>query len=774
MLRTMVASCRSGRNRRGFVLLVSMGMLALLAVLGVTFVTIVTTEGQVSASMLEQVRAKMLADAGVQRGAAELSRGVDNYIIDRLNPPADSWYGWDPLATVDPGTGRRLAQLGDLAPSNGLRASFHAGYTSAGAIATNGRQRAYSGAPAAGTFEAEGDTYVLRILDCASQLYINGRQPNLNHMLVALAQGIILMSTPALLPADNPIPDLAAANAILADRNLRAGRVFASKSELREVLIQLNGGNVDTGSRKYATLEPFITDQAWVDLQVLRPAPQPQTVSAVGPISNGQRLAAGPFYQNLTFQRDPDGRAPINLNTASAPVLMATMTGLRAVRTAYESGTGQWSNVDHAGGYIALAEAQAIANQIIARRVADPFETWEEFDTYLGQLAANVALQGQVPNLARKLEIIRANANPNSLSNKLNPGTPVYRPVDKSDLNYAGADRFAGVNPVGATTAFNVGTTEFCFSSMGYYEIRSLGRVTSNGGVVRGQSQVRNVVRLYNVARLTTQADFTNATNATLPAQLKTFPNVPGVVFSGGGEDRDGQVALAELAQPAPAAPPPSNFAADLDNSLQANPSNAPRDLVNYSSSVDPAVPAYPSNDPRPLPPGATRSVFDNTTQYTSDLVPDGMLVSRRRDKTAMYDPTSADPTVYPDANLSNLNLQQGSLEFWYKPTVLYGANGQTVQSPMDGLTFYSVPMRDGTPGTLFTQSMVPRQVPVVITEWVTVWQWQQQPYQVLVAYQVRVAYQVIVGYQRVPVWGWQTQYRLQLVTIRIGRFFIR
>ena len=89
--------------------------------------------------------------------------------------------------------------------------------------------------------------------------------------------------------------------------------------------------------------------------------------------------------------------------------------------------------------------------------------------------------------------VLKANFNPNCLLNKFNPDSHIYKPVDKSDLA--------------------VYSTEFCFSSMGYYEIISLGIVSSIGPSdknILASKKVRGMIKIYDVYKETTQKDFCN------------------------------------------------------------------------------------------------------------------------------------------------------------------------------------------------------------------------------------------------------------------------
>ncbi|MBI5365538.1 MAG: hypothetical protein HZA54_00760 [Planctomycetes bacterium] len=772
------------RRRRGFVLIFSMGILAVLSVLGITFVTLAQSDVLVGGAYADAVRARMLADAGFQRALAELGRSVELYAFDighsflgtplppnappswpwaALGPiaggfvtasPDPSWPAWEPTITY--GGPTRFPLLGDLVPPTAYgqaMPSLYAGFSgmSVGNSLQPNNRRAVSGLET-GTYEIDGDSYVLRVVDCASQMYINGRQPNLNYMLLNLGLAI---STYCLVA--NPVPTIAVANAIVAAREAKTGRVFGSKSEVRSVLIEQGLPNA------YELLEPVITEQAWVDSTVLQARPQVPGNSPGGP---GTPVAGGPLYQDLNFTQAPGGRAPVNLNTASVPVLAAVLAGLRGVRLTFRStGGGRFEQVDPATGGLGNAnltitppQALLIAQRIVNFRRNNPFRTWEQFERFLDWLVLNPSPGAFPPSLAAvgdlpsKIDFVKANANPNPLLNKFNPSAAVWRAIDKTDLCYEGipgnaASRFptnyasqpspgypvpvAFVWPPGNQPG--CGTTEFCFSSMGYYEIKCLGRVTHRGGEIRSTAQIRGVVKLYDVMRYTTQAQFhTNSvpTSGQLQAtdQLQSFPEPtrPGSAWNAGlagyRHDVDGQVALRELnsSPQFPVAVPASSWnlrffhdyvsvpglnadtAAPLNwPGAPAGSSTAPTAAFAYGSISGPVPPANLPPRLGPIPSALAGSLFGSSSQNTGDLLPDGRLSMRMRAKVAHYDPKGVNP--YPGGVGTHLHPQTGALEFWFKPIIQkapIAAPGGTYpdSSATDALMMWVVPSKNVGP----------------------------------------------------------------------------
>ncbi len=162
-------------------------------------------------------------------------------------------------------------------------------------------------------------------------------------------------------------------------------------------------------------------------------------------------------------------RAPININTAPKEVLRAVLTKIqsyhlkRDLKNDTRPGKRVWGTSNT--GPISPAIAGKIADEIIKRRGdknKGQFRSWSDFNKFIDEL--NVGLTNY------KKAAIKVNANPNSRLTKFNPNKAFgarYGDTDKSDLGdwVPGGSGDCGW------------TTEFCFSSMGYYEIESLGRV---------------------------------------------------------------------------------------------------------------------------------------------------------------------------------------------------------------------------------------------------------------------------------------------------------
>jgi hypothetical protein len=109
-------------------------------------------------------------------------------------------------------------------------------------------------------------------------------------------------------------------------------------------------------------------------------------------------------------------------------------------------------------------------------------------------------------------DVLKANFNPNFTSNKINPDANLFTIVDKTDLITC--------------------STEFCFTPMGIFEIESDGMVVNTAGsddllrVRQGQMVARkkivSIVKVYDIHRETSQADFSGGTSSDAAAGAAT------------------------------------------------------------------------------------------------------------------------------------------------------------------------------------------------------------------------------------------------------------
>ncbi|MFC1586864.1 hypothetical protein ACFL54_01000 [Planctomycetota bacterium] len=112
------------------------------------------------------------------------------------------------------------------------------------------------------------------------------------------------------------------------------------------------------------------------------------------------------------------------------------------------------------------------------------------------------------PGLNRKFQAdaVLANCCPNSDLNDFNPNATLFRFTDKNDLLHY--------------------TTEFCFESTGVFSISSEGYVAGSDSNLVARQEIRTVIKVFETARITTQAQFfAEPADTMIENQIKYFGN---------------------------------------------------------------------------------------------------------------------------------------------------------------------------------------------------------------------------------------------------------
>lgn len=643
------------QSQRAVVLIVTVAVLTILALLASIFATTSKMERLVSRNYVDMARAKMLAVSGVDKTVIELR----NLLLNNAFNTNASWRYWgedqnmdNALSGAEDINRNRLLDQNACTLSNALRPSF--------AVLTNPanpasppkaiqiyndtvgamESRGVTGEMAA-TYQGGSDSFVVRVVDTASQIFLNGpvQDPNGNaSQKVLLTQNAVLMLNT--LGAEIGVPNLGNRVQQMKTALLRP---FATKGELKTIGLAGALNQVE-----YNKAKDYVCINTWVDLGTIRPNPQALNAGYFPGPQNQYR----PFPWNLKYAMEP--RAPVNMNAAEKPVLVAVLNGLNANITEefawnYQvSGGGgtkdAWRVRRPSPGPITLPQARNIADQIIQERARRSFETWQDFFSWIDG-SGNPNRAGRRLNAVStdQAAMIKANANPNALINKFNPNAVVWKPVDKTDL----APNFSGGIPGY--------TTEFCFTPMGVFEITSMGRVTGNNQIV-ATHEILTLIQVFDVARHTTERDFTDASQTRptmrvlyLPEHMpdqwdSRTPNYP-------ASDFDGQLCLAPkwIRPPGCVAAAPMTFApqSGYQIALDDNPTSL--------------IPSPYLSSPRPV---EDTSVFDrNNAPYQnnpasardeSDLFPDGCYQGADRYRHLEYD-----EWMRP--------IKDGSLEMWIK-----------------------------------------------------------------------------------------------------------
>ncbi len=233
-------------------------------------------------------------------------------------------------------------------------------------------------------------------------------------------------------------------------------------------------------------------------------------------------------YKTIETQK----RSPVNINTASEPVLIACLNGLmgRYIRP------GQLNTIkDKDGNAIYNLEsdslicidinfdmAKKIAKEIIRRRISSAFVSWKDFAKFLGDLLEKNGNEWKDFTVDHAC-LIWANANPNSNLNKFHPDFPdsyLYS-LWKKAANVTGKKYLDYRMDKSDLVVY---TTEFCFEPTGYFLIESLGRAINDENSLSDYYSSL-VIKIFDIYKHTTQSDFLN-NNTFLNHMLSVYPKI--------------------------------------------------------------------------------------------------------------------------------------------------------------------------------------------------------------------------------------------------------
>jgi hypothetical protein len=562
-------------GRRGIALIVVLGVLVLLSLLAAAFATLSGTEARTARNYLDTVRARLVAQSGVEAAVARLDE-----LLERGTLLTET--DWVPLE-------RPIRVNGvDLRPAGILESTSYA---------------------------RRGDFYTLRITDANARINVNdgvawGPDHPVSRNLRRLLN--VLGAQPGVDLAD------------LGDRVLSA-RPPSGYADMADVVRAVGEDRV----------REFLTVRSWSDPNVCQPTPlspeaarSPAYPPGCGRLPGGaadrfryghQKNSRGePIDAPLLFfdpdQGDPAHnavwgrdslvprwieivtRSPVNVNTARREVLVALLVDLEGFflverrRGVSETPDGVASPCQSPGGaygWTALRygydgrlsagdecgflyrtlpfvgpggrssngiPAAAIVDEILACRsrlpspripaldyaaapFGGPFRTWAQFGRFVDRLVEegliaetrtdwfwDVDASGsrlpaplQLRAASQAIgDVLKANFNPNLHLNELNPDRALFTHVDKTDLL--------------------VHSTEFSFTPMGAFEIESVGRIVrpidggddaaaaSDNEVVATRTIVAQV-RLFDAVRETSQAQFAGGTFGPKKGPLETNNN---------------------------------------------------------------------------------------------------------------------------------------------------------------------------------------------------------------------------------------------------------
>jgi len=359
---------RYSGKRKGAVLIIVLGVLAVLALLATTFATLQATERQVAHNYLDTVRAKLLAQSGVQDAEAKLREYFPFRYFNTVNvkaPKPWKYWGQDPTETVEPPVDDKLELA--VNPSFAIEADPNKNVVenpqdptdpnvTPKKVSIEGKIVGVSGYQG-GSYSMHGDQYVLKVTDMSGRLYVNDG-------VDGTEQGKMNSVSRNMRRILNVLGDVLSTSKL--GEKIIDNRPKDGYRSMADVLKALNYDEL-----LFNKVKNYITVYAWVDNNVVNPVPlnanvanQFQNTTGVtynrgsnriyragsevqGVDSTGTALNYGLDYmQNgndikrlevrlfgldaLNPQHiEVVSRAPVNVNSAPEEVLVALLTGLQ-------------------------------------------------------------------------------------------------------------------------------------------------------------------------------------------------------------------------------------------------------------------------------------------------------------------------------------------------------------------------------------------------------------------------------------------------------------
>ncbi len=378
--------CRSGssdRGERGAVLIIALGVLTIMAVLGTAFAQLMRLERAATDNYLEARQMDFLLETGLSRAIAELqgAKNFRSFSVYTDNPWLYRLRDEDTMAhgRVDMNN-RRVSRWEMFARRSGVEQWINT-----------------------------------KVIDCASQINLNGRQDTLARMLDNLGQAIDSserlkrggrkITNPFYEGPNRSGQRIRGADIVRLRRRLPGGQ-FTSKTQLRQLI----------GDENYEIVKDFVTCYGWLDSDVFGPLDGlnevPELLGSTGGLGGSSaQQSQPPASAQPRMERQP--RYPVNLNTAPEEVLIACLQGLAGRRVFPFSFLGGGAGInatmapqvdagaqilgrrltaqEEVGSVLPRAifvysprleyqHAKRLAEQIIVRRKIRPFMAWRTND----------------------------------------------------------------------------------------------------------------------------------------------------------------------------------------------------------------------------------------------------------------------------------------------------------------------------------------------------------------------------------------------------------
>lgn len=326
-------------------------------------------------------------------------------------------------------------------------------------------------------------------------------------------------------------------------RNIKGG--YQSVGEVRRKLNHEYGRT--KGKQIFQVLKPFMTihRRTWVDEHTIW-------------ISGKQQR-----QEQNHLQFEP--RAPINVNKAALPLLVAVVRGIQAtvseirpspsLKKGYRRTLRTIPDPRYMPEGLDLEIARKIARRIHSyvrqeRVIQDeqsryngetgPIETWREFEAFVHEyiIGMEVDDQGLDRNDDGLLDpgvgyLLLAHFCPYPRSSRTVPEQngqwswitpPLNKTTERSSPGKSPGNRSSFDRSVGSVryatiekTSVSSYTTEFCFHRGGYLTIRSTGEVRDRTETIRARATVSALVRTHRIRKISTRQELRGTTNSSTP-----------------------------------------------------------------------------------------------------------------------------------------------------------------------------------------------------------------------------------------------------------------
>ncbi|MFC1525042.1 hypothetical protein ACFL5I_01495 [Planctomycetota bacterium] len=535
-----------------------LAVLTLLCLLGLMFVMMANMERATARAYLDMVRAKMIAQSGIHAAmvntrALLTEKGFNIEEMIYYGEDLDASGGETPSSNLENQDNEGILQTSDCPLYRAVRPSFMVDRNQDGQLdeqdlieinregsyGYGGNKVGVSGImpgayqPKAGTI---GACYSVKVEDLSGKIFINGVEDSDERKMLKWVMGNLTKELfdkkwiGQVLAEQAPYANLDEINTKLAKQNIR--QFTAQELILLKSCITTYAWR-DTAVIKPVMLERRLGNECGIPPQVNKDIFVWRTIR---PLSIGYPSQVD---DSGNFQRIV-GRAPVNINTAPEPVLVALLTGLAglfldetvgfkvmahsgafpAIKYSYLAGDQNLPRCGSLGCWkptseISLSQARQIARAIIENRdpemVPDaahpwrgPFRGWQQF----GLFCDRVLVLGEDHGIpvdflsSKQADVLKANFNPNTNLTELNP--PAQR------LFWIGKDNFWGYrkDKHGTLRLTETHSFEFSFFPTGYFLVTSLGRLLGPNQNVLAEAEIQATVQLFSLYRETSQKDF--------------------------------------------------------------------------------------------------------------------------------------------------------------------------------------------------------------------------------------------------------------------------